>query len=155
MSALIDIATKEIGTKEDPPNSNKVKYNTWFYGKEVSGIKYPWCLVFMSWIYDMAGMRINGMGYKKGGAGCPYALAHISDWGRLVTIPEPGDLAFFDWQGDGKFDHAGMFKRDIGNGLFDCIEGNTSLTNDSNGGEVMLRQRKYKNAVFARPNSKK
>ena len=153
--SLIEIATAEIGTKESPAGSNKVKYNTWFYGKEVSGVKYPWCLVFMSWIYDAAGMRIKGMGYTKGGAGCPYALSHISDWGRLVTIPESGDLAFFDWQGDGKFDHVGMFKRDLGNGLFDCIEGNTSLTNDSNGGEVMLRQRKYKNAVFARPNSKK
>ena len=56
-----------------------------------------------------------------------------------------------DWQGDGKFDHVGLFVKDNGNGMFQTIEGNTSFGNDSNGGEVMSRERKYKHAIFVRP----
>ena len=46
---LLRIATAEIGTKENPAGSNKVKYNTWYYGREVSGKAYPWCMVFVQW----------------------------------------------------------------------------------------------------------
>lgn len=38
----------QVGVKESPANSNKVKYNTAFYGREVSGPDYPWCAVFIS-----------------------------------------------------------------------------------------------------------
>lgn len=154
MNKLIEIATAEIGIKENPPNSNKVKYNTWIYNEEVEGSQYPWCGAFVSWVYDKAGMRIKGGGLLKGFVGCPYAVTNIKKWGKIITQPEAGDVVFFDWQGDGKFDHTGIFKEHIGNGEFYSIEGNTSLTNDSNGGEVMLRKRKYKNVIFIRPNSK-
>ena len=36
-STPISIAAKEIGTVEQPKNSNNVKYNTWYYGKPVRG----------------------------------------------------------------------------------------------------------------------
>ena len=76
-----------------------------------------------------------------------------SKWGRLVTVPAVGDVVFFDWNGDGRFDHTGIFVKDLGKGLFQAVEGNTAFGNDSNGGEVMLRSdRKYKNAIFVRPN---
>lgn len=47
----IETAKAEIGVKEKPAGSNKVKYNTWFYGREVRGSKYPWCMVFVCWLY--------------------------------------------------------------------------------------------------------
>ena len=50
-SDIIKIAQSEIGTKESPSNSNNVKYNTWYYGKAVSGSAYPWCAVFVSWLF--------------------------------------------------------------------------------------------------------
>ena len=65
MHELIRIATKEVGTKESPAGSNKVKYNTWIYGKEVEGKEYPWCLAFASWVYDQGGMRIKGIDRKS------------------------------------------------------------------------------------------
>jgi hypothetical protein len=34
---IIAVAKAGIGVKESPKGSNKVKYNTWYYGKEVSG----------------------------------------------------------------------------------------------------------------------
>ena len=50
---LLDIANGEIGTKECPPNSNNVKYNTWFYGHRVQGANYPWCAAFICYIFDV------------------------------------------------------------------------------------------------------
>ena len=150
---VVEIARSQVGITEDPPNSNKVKYNTWIYGKEVSGPNYPWCGAFVSWCFDKAGRTIKGSGLSNGFVGCPYAVAHVKDWGKIVTIPEAGDVVFYDWQGDGKFDHTGIFEKDLGKGLFQAIEGNTAFGNDSNGGKVMVRaDRKYKNAIFVRPN---
>ena len=40
---ILNVARKEIGTKESPAKSNNVKYNTWYYGKTVNGASYPWC----------------------------------------------------------------------------------------------------------------
>lgn len=48
---LLAIADGELGMKEYPPNSNNVKYNTWFYGRQVNGKNYPWCAVFISYIF--------------------------------------------------------------------------------------------------------
>lgn len=48
---IVAKAKSQVGTKEVPAGSNKVKYNTWFYGKEVSGSAYPWCMAFVSWVF--------------------------------------------------------------------------------------------------------
>lgn len=153
---VIEVALSQVGISENPAGSNKVKYNTWFYGKEVQDdpikkLFYPWCGAFVSWVMAEAGVQLGTIDYKKGFAGCPFAVRNLKKWGRLVTVPLPGDVVFFDWQGDGIFDHTGIFKKDLGNGLFECIEGNTAVGNDSNGGSVMLRERKYKVAIFVRP----
>jgi len=153
MSKVIEVAIKEVGVQENPPNSNNVKYNTWIYGKVVSGAKYPWCGAFVSWCYSMAGFQIRGGGYAKGFIGCQYAVANIKKWGRLITEPKAGDVVFFDWEGDGKFDHTGLFVSNLPNGNFKTIEGNTAVGNDSNGGSVMERERKYKNVIFVRPHN--
>ena len=149
---IVQIARGEIGTKESPPNSNRVKYNEWFYGGTDYAASAAWCGAFVSWCYDKAAMNLGIIDYRRGFAGCQYAVRNLKKWGRLVTVPQPGDVVFYDWQGDGKFDHTGIFVKDNGNGLFQAIEGNTAFGNDSNGGEVMLRERKYKFAIFVRPN---
>lgn len=53
---IINIAAKEIGTHENPIGSSNIKYNTWYYGRSVSGSKYPWCAVFVSWCANQAGI---------------------------------------------------------------------------------------------------
>ena len=47
-----------MGVKESPANSNNVKYNTWYYGKSVSGSSYPWCMAFVQWCFARADMRL-------------------------------------------------------------------------------------------------
>lgn len=48
---VVATALAEVGVKESPRNSNNVKYNTWFYGHPVRGAAYPWCEVFVCWIF--------------------------------------------------------------------------------------------------------
>jgi len=48
---VVKTALKEVGTKESPKNSNHVRYNTWFYGKDVRGVAYPWCCTFVCWVF--------------------------------------------------------------------------------------------------------
>jgi len=55
INRLLAIASGEVGTTEYPPNSNNVKYNTWYYGHPVSGKNYPWCATFISWLFYMLG----------------------------------------------------------------------------------------------------
>ena len=51
---VVAAALAEVGVKESPKNSNRVKYNTWFYGKEVRGSAYPWCMTFVQWCFAHA-----------------------------------------------------------------------------------------------------
>ncbi len=148
MNKIIEIASAEIGTKEEPAESNKTKYGEWF---SLNGVS--WCGIFVSWVFYHAGFPLGNIGYTKGYAGCQTAVASIHKWGILVTEPKEGDIVFYDWQGDGKFDHTGIFVKDLGKGLFEAIEGNTAFGNDSNGGQVMRRaDRHRKNVIFVRPN---
>lgn len=142
---VVEIAQREIGYTESPPNSNRTKYGKWF---GLDGV--AWCGIFVSWCFSKAGRPLGNIGFAKGFAGCQTAVAHFKQKGMITKKPVEGDIVFFDWNGDGRYDHTGIFIRDNGNG-FDSIEGNTSLTNQSNGGSVMIRQRGYKGAIFVHP----
>jgi len=142
---VIKLAEAEIGYKETPPNTNKTKYGKWF-GLDGQ----PWCAMFVSWIYDKAGVVMPKIGYSKPGyAGCQTAYAYFKKNKMITCEPVPGDIVLFDWNADGRYDHTGIFVRHLSSTTFETIEGNTSLTNQSNGGEVMKRKRKYSQSVFA------
>jgi hypothetical protein len=72
----------------------------------------------------------------------PYLLddARNLRFGLKVSEPIPGDCVLYNWDG-GEYDHIGVFEQWVGGHTFTAIEGNTSTSNDSNGGEVMRRQR--------------
>ena len=55
---VLTVAVSELGVTESPPDSNNVKYNTWYYGREVSGPEYPWCMAFVQWVFNMAGVPL-------------------------------------------------------------------------------------------------
>lgn len=143
----LEIALQEIGYKETPAGSNKTKYGEW-YG--LDGV--AWCAVFVSWCFNEAGIPIGHIDTDKGYHYVPSAWNYWKKNGKIVSSsPQPGDIVVFDWNHDLKFDHTGIFVKDLGNGMFQSIEGNTSVGNDSNGGEVMIRQRYYSVAKFINP----
>ena len=121
---IIQIAEKEIGYTELPVN--KTIYGKWF---GLDGV--AWCGIFVSWVFAKAGYPLGNIGYFKGYAGCDTAVAHFKKTGQITTDPQPGDIVFFDWQGDGRYDHTGIFVRFIDGENMETIEGNTSDFNDS------------------------
>jgi hypothetical protein len=146
---IIKIAESQIGVSEEPENSNLTTYGAWF---GLNGV--AWCGQFVSWVYDRAGKNLGRIGYMKGFAGCQTAVIHFRNKKQTTTNPQSGDIVFYDWNGDGRSDHTGIFIKWTGlkDGEFEAIEGNTSLANQSNGGQVMRRFRHLKNVlVFANP----
>jgi len=144
MNEIIRIAEKEIGQGEKPLNSNKTKYGKWFGFDGVA-----WCGMFVSWCYASAGFPLPKIGFSKGFAGCQTAVAYFKKNNQITTNPKSGDIVFYDFNGDGRFDHTGIFVKWIDSNTFEAVEGNTAIGNDSNGGAVMRRSdRKKKNAIF-------
>lgn len=134
---IIKIASVEIGTKETPPNSNKTKYGAW-YGFD----GYAWCAQFVSWVYHFAGHPLGKIDDAKGYRSCQSAYNYFKRNNQITIAPQEADIVLFDWKGDGHADHTGIFHSWIVPGSkFKCIEGNTAFGNDSDGGEVMLRER--------------
>ena len=143
---VVEVALKEVGYKETPQNSNKTKYGKWF---GLDGV--AWCGIFVSWVYNQSGVSLGNIGFTKGYAGCQSAVAHFIKTKEVTKTPQIGDIVFFDWNLDGRYDHTGIFNGWIDDKTFNTIEGNTSLTNQSNGGEVMNRKRNNKGVIFVHP----
>ena len=142
---VINIAKKYVGVCEDPPNSNKVVFNTKFYGREVSGANYPWCCAFIWCIFNEAGINI------KRTASCMM----LGDWFKQEgkyhkDNPQVGDIVFFKFSGSSRWtNHVGLVIEVNGNTLT-TIEGNTSSDNkgsQNNGGMVAIRIRKINSSV--------
>ncbi|HTJ53772.1 MAG TPA: CHAP domain-containing protein [Cyclobacteriaceae bacterium] len=133
---IIEIAKSKLGYTESPANSNHTMFGEWF---GVDGV--AWCGIFCSWCYAMAGKIIEHGGFSKGFAGCGTAMINFKD--KITKEPQPADLVIFDWNADQKPDHVGLFLQwtDSEKGLFETIEGNTSPSNQSNGGQVLKRER--------------
>ena len=143
MNEIIRIAQKEIGQTEKPINSNKTKYGKWFGYDGVA-----WCGIFVSWCYSQAGFPLPKIGFSKGYAGCQTAVAYFKKNLMITNSPVEGDIVFFDWNKDERYDHTGIFVKWIDENTFETIEGNTAVENDSNGGQVMKRKRNKSTAIF-------
>lgn len=153
--AIIEIASSQLGVKESPAGSNKVKYNTAYYGREVSGSAYPWCCVFVWWVFKRADVSELFYGGQKT-ASCTALYNYYHKHGQAVPIKQarPGDLVFFIFDGgkSGCMNHIGVCESCEG-GFVTTIDGNTGTNNEANGGAVMRRRRalKYVGGVV-RPN---
>jgi len=145
MTAL-DLAVEDIGITERPANSNNVKYNTWYYGKPVSGSAYPWCMTAVQYWYNAAGTTLP---YKTASCTALLNWYRVNDPGCLVKTPKANDIGIMCF-GAGRY-HVGIV-RSVGKTAVFTVEGNTSITNDDNGGAVMERTRAMSLFVaFIRP----
>jgi CHAP domain-containing protein len=135
----LDKAVSQLGYTESPAGSNNNKYGDWY------GMNYqPWCAMFVTWCFEQVGDSssfVRGSRYSY----CPYVVgdARAGRYGLTTTDdPIPGDLVVYDWGYDTLYDHIGIFERwTNGTSQFNAIEANTSVDNNSNGGEVMRRNR--------------
>lgn len=144
VSELLEIARRQIGVKECPPKSNNVRYNTWYYGREVSGNAYPWCMVFVQWVFDQAKVKL-----PIRTASCGALMRAAQSAGCWVTGDyRPGDVVIYDFPGGAATDHCGIVEAVDGT-YISAIEGNTSSTSDADGGAVERRARKFSQIVGA------
>lgn len=135
-------AITQLGIKESPPESNQVKYTDWY------NMVGPWCAMFTTWCYETEGDSPSFIQASRY-AYVPYIVSDARNgrYGLSVTgSPIPGDLVCFSWGGSSgghheEYDHVGLFEKWTGAHTFQAIEGNTSTSNNSNGGEVMRRTR--------------
>ena len=120
-----------LGTKENPPGSNGV----------------PWCAIFLSYCFKAGAGYTIAAGFRGAGCGprgCAY-VPTVEAWLRATgswigrSVPRAGDIAIYNWDG-GAPDHVGIVESADGDS-FTAIEGNTATADDSDGGEVMRRNR--------------
>lgn len=136
---MLTEAMRHIGVSESPAGSNKNPFGVWYGANGV-----PWCAEFVSYCGFQAGSKVFQPGHHY--AYVPYIVADARRGTNYLTVtkaPQPGDLICYDWPGEspGTADHVGMFLHwnDEGLGTFTAIEGNTSATSNSNGGQVQIR----------------
>jgi peptidoglycan hydrolase-like protein with peptidoglycan-binding domain len=146
---IIEIAHSQLGISESPANSNKNPYGQW-YGMD--GL--PWCAMFVSWVFDKAGVPLGKVNDNKGFRHCQSAYLIWKSRKELTKVPEKGDIVLFDWSGNGTSNHTGIFETwtDETKKSFMCYEGNTSVSDNRNGGSVMHRKRHVNNVLaFVKP----
>ena len=118
---VIAMAAHYLGVKEN--GDNNVIFNTMYYGREVDGKNYPWCVVFLWCMFTLSGHGNLFYGGRK----CAYAPAlkkWFTDQGQLSDVPRRGDVVFIDFNHDGNPDHAGLVTGITTDGVT-TIEGNT------------------------------
>ena len=145
---IISTAKSQLGETEKPKNSNKTKFGKW-YGLD----GYAWCAMYVSWVYDKAGFPLGHINDAKGFRGCQSGYNHWKSSGELTKKPSTGDIVLFSWGGR-IANHVGIFIEwtDRKKTTFKSIEGNTSLGNQRNGGQVMIRTRGMGNVkAFVKP----
>ena len=138
------LAATQVGISENPPSSNNVRYNTWYYGREVSGSSYPWCMVFVQWVFAQLGVALP---QRTASCGALMRAAQMS--GQWVTEDyRPGDVVIYDFPGGAATDHCGIVESVTDSGVV-AIEGNTGSGSDADGGQVQRRSRAFSVIVGA------
>ncbi len=117
-SDIVKIAVAQIGNIGGKP------YWSWYgFNNRVE-----WCACFVSWCADQAGLIDKGLVPKF--AYCPTGAQWFIDhnaWRNRTAVPIPGDIIFFDWEGDGITDHVGIVI-EVDSQTVYTVEGNS--TND-------------------------
>lgn len=112
-----------------------------------------WCMLFVAMCLDECG-QVTAIGGYSSHTDTTIAQARRAGC-RLVSVAEaaPGDVVIFNWDG-GATDHVGLVERNLGGGVLQTIEGNTSngaKGSQSAGNGVWRRRRSRSIAAVIRP----
>lgn len=127
---VLDTARKELGSKESPAGSNRTKYGKWF---GLDGC--AWCMMFVMWVFAMAGLPLP---HKSASCSALLSWYQKNRPQSVVKTPAPGDVVIY------AFGHTGIVEA-VGSGSVTAIEGNTSPDSSgsqSDGGMVCRKTRK-------------
>jgi hypothetical protein len=128
---LLNTAISDLGYCESPANSNRTKYGEWF---GLNG--QPWCMMAVQYWCNKANVKLP---LKT--AGCTAFMNAAKKTGQWVTSGyKAGDIILYNFDNRSDADHVGICESATGSSVT-CIEGNTSLLSQDNGGKVMRRKR--------------
>lgn len=165
MSGASDVlyhAARRIGyyAPDDPePGSEAGRYwanktgQSWLAGPSTS---IWWCMLFVSMCFDEAGQldAIGGFSYNTD-VTINHVRADPDAYFVSTAEAQPGDVVIFDWDSStAATDHVGIVEANLGDGVLQTIEGNTSsgvYGSQSAGNGVWRRQRSYGIAYVIRP----
>jgi cell wall-associated NlpC family hydrolase len=133
--AVLQSAAKYNGYVEGAGNRTK-------FGAAFGADGQPWCGSFVNYVFKSVGVDIPRVVYTPDGA---QSFKDMNRWASRAVSPQAGWVVFFDWQNDGQIDHVGIVVGVNSDGSVKTIEGNTSPSNQSNGGQVMVRNRSLTN----------
>lgn len=140
---ILAIAAREIGYREGM--NRETKYGEWY------GMNYVnWCMIWVQWVYHQAGADLP---YKTASCGALLQWYRRNQPECIVRNPPPGCIIIFNWPGTAyETDHTGLLVSKSDTSIT-SIDGNTSGTNNSNGGCVQQRTRalSYANPVYIVP----
>ena len=169
---FLAVAKSQIGYYEKLNSKNLKSFTAYKgngnyskYGKEIGSNPNAWCAYFTSWAGKAAGIPTDIV-YRNGG--CTNMVSEYLKRGnfyyRNQITPEPGDIIFYtkDWKpvsdanlrGTTGSAHVGIVTGYDGGDKIQTVEGNTSMSADSNYNGVSAKNRSFNNTVlgFARPN---
>lgn len=147
---IVAVAMGELGLEDSvevPSGSNNVKYNTWYYGHEVSGENYPWCAAFVAWCADQCGYLESGLFMRTASSTAQYnhltgdmgfesyRVTDTTPMGGDAYTPVPGDIMFFSETGSTTMCHIGIIV-DVEEDGWYTVEGNTTGGGQIPGGGV-------------------
>jgi cell wall-associated NlpC family hydrolase len=142
--AALKVAREYVGVKENPAGSNRVVFSEWY------GITGPWCAMFVTYCMVKAGSKTFERARRY--AYCPYILSDAKQNRGMSVVSaddaESGDVVLYSWKQNGVADHVGIVVTPPRGGVsFVALEGNTAIGADSDGGEVMVRQRQVRDVI--------
>ena len=125
---IVDYELSQIGIGDHKGNNN-VKYNTWFYNREVSGKGYAWCMAFQAYCCKQITGSNNAIPKK---AGCTDSVNEFKSRGQFYYskyyggnyTPKAGDLVFYTKGSKYSSSHVGMIISNPVNGYLQTVEGN-------------------------------
>ena len=138
---ILAVAIHELGVKEHPAGSNSGPRVDEYLRDSGIPLGLPaasksWCAAFAEWVMQQAGATKHELRHATPDCTSWLGYPHV----RAAQVL-PGDAVVYQWD-TGDVDHIGIFEKWVSRpNSFDAIEGNTSPTNQSNGGEVMRRLR--------------
>lgn len=143
---IISLCRQDVGITENPKGTNRVKYSEWY------GLIGAWCGMAVSYIYYFASIAtgdifpLEGIDSDNGFCSVPNFKKWADKNGYETLDPQEGDIVIYDFDGNGTWDHVGIFNRWENSNKFTDYEGNTSSDNkgsQSNGGGFYLKTRNY------------
>ena len=110
---IVDIAKSQVGNVGGQP------YWSWYgFNNRVE-----WCACFVSWVLNQAGYSEPKFAACQS-QGIPYFSSKGRWANRGYKDIAPGDVIFFDWEGDGSSDHVGIVIGTDGSRVY-TVEGNS------------------------------